>query len=54
MHRQLKSFATRYVAVVIASLVPVIVTTFLSIPYNLGGNPGEPRTAQSLLTAHMT
>lgn len=34
-------FARQFVGVVIAALVPIVVTVFLTIPFNLGGHPGE-------------
>lgn len=38
-------FARQFVGVVIAALVPIVVTVFLTIPFNLGGHPGEARSA---------
>lgn len=54
MNPALFAFARQYAAVVIAALVPVVLTAFLSIPFNLGGHPGEPRPAQSAVERHMT
>lgn len=54
MNPALFAFARQYAAVVIAALVPVVLTAFLSIPFNLGGHPGEPRPAQSAVGRHMT
>lgn len=54
MNPTLFTFARQYLAVVIAALVPVVLTAFLSIPFNLGGHPGKPRPAQSLVDRHMT
>jgi hypothetical protein len=39
----LHPFIRQFVGVVIAALVPVILVAFLSIPFTLGGHPGEPR-----------
>lgn len=47
MDTSLRSFIGQFVGVVAAALVPVILLVFLSIPYSLGGHPGEPRTADS-------
>ncbi len=43
MHPSLKQFINQYVAVIAAALVPVLIVSFLSIPFNLGGHPGEIR-----------
>ena len=43
MHPTLKQFIIQYVAVIGAALIPVIAVSFLSMPYNLGGHPGEAR-----------
>lgn len=45
MHPELKQFITQYVAVIGAAMLPVIVVAFLSMPYTLGGHPGEARIA---------
>ncbi len=45
MHPVLKHFITQYVAVIGATLLPVIVLAFLSMPYILGSHPGEARIA---------
>ena len=47
-------FVRQYLGVVLAALVPVVVTAFLSIPVNLGGHPGEVRSAQAAAAVHMT
>ncbi len=36
-------FAAQFLRVVLATLVPVILVAFTSIPFNLGGHPGEAR-----------
>ena len=54
MHAQAVIFVRQYVGVVLAALAPVVVTAFLSIPVNLGGHPGEVRSAQSTVALHMT
>ena len=43
MHPALKQFIIQYVAVIGATMLPVIATVFLSMPYTLGGHPGENR-----------
>ena len=54
MKHQLRGFALQYFGVVAASLLPVVFTAFVSIPFNLGGHPGEMRSAQDAAQAHMT
>lgn len=36
-------FPAQFLRVVLAALVPVILVAFTSIPFNLGGHPGEAR-----------
>lgn len=36
-------FLAQFFSVVLAALVPVILVAFTSIPFNLGGHPGEAR-----------
>ena len=47
-------FARQFVAAVMAALIPVILVAFLTIPFNLGGHPGEIRTGALPPAAHMT
>ncbi len=54
MHPSLRQFARQYLAVVVAALLPVILTAFLSIPFNLGGHPGDVRAIDAPMTRHMT
>jgi hypothetical protein len=48
------NFVSQFLGVVMASLLPVVLTAFLSIPFNLGGHPGEPRSAGDSAQRHMT
>ena len=50
----LRLFIRKFLGVVLATLVPVAVVAFLSIPFTLGGHPGEPRPATALAARHMT
>ena len=43
-----------FTGVVIATLVPVLLTAFMSIPLSLGGHPGELRMVSQLSPSHMT
>lgn len=45
MHPALKQFIAQFVAVIGATMLPVVAVTFLSMPYILGGHPGEARIA---------
>ena len=50
----LRMFIRQFVGVVAAALVPVLIVAFLSIPFTLGGHPGEARPAEALAGRHMT
>jgi hypothetical protein len=54
MHPVLRRFTQHFAGVVMATLVPVLLTAFVSIPLNLGGHPGEARVQASLNSPHMT
>lgn len=54
MHPELKAFAQQVLRVVVITLVPVVFTAFVSLPWALGGHPGEPAVATSGLARHMT
>jgi hypothetical protein len=54
MHPALRLFTHQFTGVVIAALVPVVLTAFVSMPLNLGGHPGEPRVVALQNSQHMT
>jgi len=54
MDSSLRLFVQQFVGAVLAALVPVVLVTFLSIPYTLGGHPGEARAAELPSAQHMT
>lgn len=56
MNADLKSFAIEWVRVAAATLVPVVLTAFVSMPQTLGRHPGEPcaTSACAELQRHMT
>ena len=54
MDASLRVFICQFVGVVAAALIPAIVVAFLTIPYTLGGHPGEPRPAIEVAGQHMT
>jgi hypothetical protein len=54
VHPSLHQFPRQCLAVVVAALLPVILTAFLSIPFNLGGHPGDVRAVDATVTRHMT
>jgi hypothetical protein len=54
MHSSPMCFARQFAGVVIVALLPVVLTAFLTIPFNLGGHPGEPRDIAVPTTGHMT
>lgn len=47
-------FARQFAGVVIAALVPLVLTAFLTIPSNLGGHPGEARSVGMPTDGHPT
>lgn len=54
MHPALRLFTHQFTGVVVATLVPVLLTAFMSIPLNLGVHPGELRAVSELSLPHMT
>jgi hypothetical protein len=48
------SFVRQFAGAVVAALIPVVLVAFWSIPFNLGGHPGEVRAATMPTPAHMT
>ena len=40
-----RSFARQFAGAVVAALIPVVLVAFWSVPFNLGGHPGEVRAA---------
>jgi len=48
------SFVRQLAGVVVAALIPVVLVAFLSIPFNLGGHPGEGRAGTTPTPTHMT
>lgn len=54
MHPELYYFLCRFRGVVCATLLPVVLTAFLSIPFNLDGFPGKPRSVNAISNLHLT
>ncbi len=54
MDKYLSSFIRQYLRVVLAALTPVVVVTFLSIPFTLEGHPGDERSVHAPVEQHMT
>ncbi|HJW54402.1 MAG TPA: hypothetical protein VJ577_03940 [Burkholderiaceae bacterium] len=54
MHPALRLFVRQYLAVVCASLAPVVLATFVAVPLSLGAIPGEPQQAQIAAERHLT
>jgi len=54
MDSSLRLFISQYFGVVLATLVPVILIAFMSIPVTLGGHPDEMYAANALIAQHMT
>ena len=43
MNSDLRQFVTQFLSVVVTTLMVVSLVAFLSIPYSLGGHPGDRR-----------
>jgi hypothetical protein len=54
MNTDLKQFVVSYLRVVLMALMPLAVTAFLTMPYILGGHPGEPLSRADRTEPHMT
>jgi hypothetical protein len=54
MNADLKNFMAAYLRIVLMTLMPIALVAFLSIPYSLGGHPGEPTAAANGSDLHMT
>jgi hypothetical protein len=54
MNADLKQFVVSYLRFVAMALMALAVTAFLSIPYILGGHPGEPLTRVDQASLHMS
>ena len=54
MNADLRNFVVAYLRVVVMALAPMALTAFLSIPYNLGGFPGDPVARVQTVDQHMT
>jgi len=54
MTPSLRAIVLPFFRVVVAALVPVALAAFLTIPFNLGGHPGEARAADVSAGQHMT
>ncbi|MBL0121748.1 MAG: hypothetical protein IPP88_03130 [Betaproteobacteria bacterium] len=54
MDASLRVFVSQYVGAVVAALMLVFVVAFLSMPFTLGGHPGEARPASATAGQHMS
>jgi hypothetical protein len=54
MNTDLRTFVVAYLRVVAMALIPMAATAFLSIPYSLGGMPGDPPSTVQDSNRHMT
>lgn len=54
MDSSLRVFVRQVIGAVAAALVPVVLVAFWSIPYSLGGHPGEERGIDTATARHMT
>jgi hypothetical protein len=54
MHPELHTFLRQLAGVILATLVPVVLTAFVSMPMQLGQHPGEAGPAGARTVIHMT
>jgi hypothetical protein len=54
MHPVLSLFIRKYLLVVCGALAPVVLTAFVSMPYNMGNHPGEAHLVAAADLGHMT
>ena len=54
MNSSLHVFIRQFAGAVAAALVPGVLIAFWSIPYSLGGHPGEARSIDMATQRHMT
>ncbi|PXW94330.1 hypothetical protein C7444_11429 [Sphaerotilus hippei] len=54
MNTDLHFFLSRLAGVIALTLVPVVLTAFISMPLNLNHHPGEAATASGRGLLHMT
>lgn len=54
MHPELARFIAQISRAVAATLLPLALLTFLTMPVSLGGHPGEPRDIDPAADRHMT
>ena len=54
MDKDLACFWRHWLRIVVMALVPVVFTAFVTIPFNLGGNPGERAHAQAPGERHVS
>jgi len=52
MNTDLKAFAIQWLRIALVTLMPVAFTAFATMPYTMGGHPGEVRVES--LDRHMT
>ncbi len=54
MDHSLKTFIGIYLRVVAIALLPLVVTTFIWIPYTFGWHPGDASSRTEIIGRHMT
>lgn len=54
MNQDLAEFSKQWIRVALAAMVPVVLTSFLTIPFNLGAHPGEPAPQVASVERHIT
>jgi hypothetical protein len=54
MDTSLRMFLREFLGVVLATLIPVILTAFMTMPYILQGHPGEKPLNEVAVLRHLT
>jgi hypothetical protein len=54
MDKNLRNFVVQFVGVVLATLIPVIIIAFLSMPWQLNRHPGESAVSTEQAITHLT
>lgn len=54
MDPHLRSFVVQWLRIAVAALVPVVLASFVGMPYLLGSHPGEGMVRVQSVDRHMT
>jgi len=54
MNGDLREFAFQWCRVTLSTLLPIMLTAFITIPVSLGAHPGDPLSIRAGISRHMT